>query len=72
MEIQERQLKCIQCTSEECGPVRCRFTMQSNENYLKQMRQADAYAESKIRQAKERPQWERDLATGARDEAASW
>ena len=35
-------------------------------------RRADLYAEAKIRESKQRAQWERDLATGGRDEAASW
>ena len=51
--------------------MRCRFTMQSHENYRKQIRIADEYAQAKIQQDK-RPRWERELATGASDEANQW
>ena len=41
--------------------------MQSHESYREQQ-----YAQAMIQRDRERPQWERDLATGAADPAVKW
>lgn len=53
--------RCQQCGS-DCGPYRCRFSGITHALFRE-----NQYADAMIRRDKERPQWERDLATGARD-----
>lgn len=65
-------MKCIQCTSAGCGPFRCRFSNKTHAEYRQAALQAERYAQEMIRRDLERPQWERDFATGALDPANTW
>lgn len=54
--------RCPQCGSEGCGAYRCRFSCITHTLF-----RTNQYADAMIRRDKERPQWLRDLLTGARD-----
>ncbi len=58
-------MTCPQCSSEQCGPYRCRFSGLTHATYRTQ--KANEYADRMIRRDKEQPQWLRDFKTGAKE-----
>lgn len=55
-------MHCPQCSSNQCGPFRCRFSGITHELFRE-----NQYAEKMIRRDKEQPQWLRELRTGVKD-----
>lgn len=54
-------MKCPQCTSESCGPYRCRFSGITHTLF-----RTNQYADAMSQRDKE-PSWLRNLLTGGRD-----
>jgi hypothetical protein len=55
-------MKCPQCSSNDCGPYRCRFS-----NVMHAIFRENQYAQAMIQRDKEQPKWLRNLLTGGLD-----